>query len=152
MGKSPDHLTPAEVYKRLTRLRPANSFRLTELARLWAWKGGTHAEADLLSEALTRVLEGRRKWPADVPLITFLSEVMRSIADEWGKRRLRQPSIQFEGEPPDVASPQSDQVEDTVDLETALQTPPGRARSVGWPPCGSHAQPQLVGKAEAASQ
>ena len=36
--------------------------------------------ADLIYEALTRCLDGRRRWPAGVPFPIFLANAMRSIA------------------------------------------------------------------------
>jgi DNA-directed RNA polymerase specialized sigma24 family protein len=44
--------------------------------------------ADLLQEALARVLDGSRAIPPDVPTVAFLAGVMRSIkAEHWRRRR-----------------------------------------------------------------
>ncbi|HEY4341057.1 MAG TPA: hypothetical protein VGM97_14030 [Steroidobacteraceae bacterium] len=44
--------------------------------------------ADLLQEALARVLDGSRTIPAGVPTVAFLAGVMRSIkAEHWRRRR-----------------------------------------------------------------
>jgi DNA-directed RNA polymerase specialized sigma24 family protein len=44
--------------------------------------------ADLLQEALARVLDGSRAIPAGVPTVAFLAGVMRSIkAEHWRRRR-----------------------------------------------------------------
>ena len=44
--------------------------------------------ADLLQEALARVLDGSRAIPPDVPAVAFLAGVMRSIkAEHWRRRR-----------------------------------------------------------------
>jgi RNA polymerase sigma-70 factor (ECF subfamily) len=44
--------------------------------------------SDLLQEAFTRVLDGSRRQPADVPVVAFLAEVMRSIKDQvWRHSR-----------------------------------------------------------------
>jgi DNA-directed RNA polymerase specialized sigma24 family protein len=44
--------------------------------------------ADLLQEALARVLDGSRAIPAAVPTVAFLAGVMRSIkAEHWRRRR-----------------------------------------------------------------
>ena len=51
----------------------------------WATGLRQHDADDLLNEALDRVLSGRRTWPIDVPLLAFLSQVMRSIASQWRK-------------------------------------------------------------------
>lgn len=79
----------AAVSRALAALTDADLLRLHALARLRArglpdgigW-------SDLLHEALARALDGSRHWPPDVPLLTFLSGVMRSLADEaWQQRR-----------------------------------------------------------------
>ena len=44
--------------------------------------------ADLLQEAVARVLDGSRAIPPDVPAVAFLAGVMRSIkAEHWRRRR-----------------------------------------------------------------
>lgn len=86
-----DHLTLEEIGRRLRRLGPADVVRLTGLARLWSRKLGPGLEDDLLNEALARTLSGDRRWPVDVPLAAFLSQVMRSIAGEWRRDQLREP-------------------------------------------------------------
>jgi len=40
----------------------------------------------VLNEAIARSLDGSRRWPPDVPLLAFLSGVMRSICDEHWRR------------------------------------------------------------------
>ena len=46
--------------------------------------------SDLLQEAFTRVLEGSRLQPAGVPVVAFLSGVMRSIKEQyWRQHRNR---------------------------------------------------------------
>ena len=47
---------------------------------------------DLLNEAVCRTIEFRRIWPADVPLVTFLRNVMGSIATAERKTRSRESS------------------------------------------------------------
>lgn len=47
----------------------------------------------MLNEALARVLEGRRKWPADVPMEAFFAQVMRSIAHEHRAKNHRESAI-----------------------------------------------------------
>ena len=44
---------------------------------------------ELVQEAVTRVLERRRRWPRDVPLATFLVSVARSVASGEKKYRER---------------------------------------------------------------
>lgn len=52
----------------------------------------------MLNETLDRVLSGRRLWPIDVPLPTFLSQVMRSIASQWRLENWREPLREDERE------------------------------------------------------
>ena len=78
-----------DVGRALRALSDADLVRLKALARLWS-RGlpGGLGWADVLNEAIVRSLDGSRRWPPEVPLLAFLSGVMRSICDEhW--RRLR---------------------------------------------------------------
>ena len=70
-------------------LSDTDLIRLKALARLWS-RGlpGGIGWADVLNEAIVRVLDGSRPWPRHVPLLAFLSGVMRSICDGfWRKAR-----------------------------------------------------------------
>ena len=82
-----DVATQKECAAALRQLSDEDYERLEKIARLRVT--GLHAVAwrDLLHEAIERLLDGRRQWPRNVPLIVFLRETMRSIAsDHW--RRL----------------------------------------------------------------
>jgi DNA-directed RNA polymerase specialized sigma24 family protein len=46
--------------------------------------------ADVLHEAITRALDGSRKWPRDMPILAFLSGIMRSICDDQWRRARRE--------------------------------------------------------------
>jgi DNA-directed RNA polymerase specialized sigma24 family protein len=72
------YLDLGEVGERLSKLTRRDIKSLTAWARgLGRWKyGGSH---DLLQEAFLRLLDGRRRWPKDVNLVTFLRNEMRSI-------------------------------------------------------------------------
>src|SRR5581483_6562681 len=48
---------------------------------------------DLLNEALTRALEGTRRWPEGVAFTTFLSNVMKSLAQEYRRQRTERPVV-----------------------------------------------------------
>jgi hypothetical protein len=85
------HHSIAEARARLTRLAQAEIIRLGGLARLYAVGLGRDALDELLGEAITRTLEGRRAWPRDLPAVPFLAGVMRSIADEWRSKGSRDP-------------------------------------------------------------
>lgn len=74
----------------LRTLSDADLVRLKALARLWSrdLPGGL-GWGDVLNEAIVRSLDGSRHWPTDVPLLAFLSGVMRSIRDEHWRRARR---------------------------------------------------------------
>jgi DNA-directed RNA polymerase specialized sigma24 family protein len=91
MTVSGETLSLAEVGRLLSRLKKTDMLRLAALARNWASGLPRRDAADLLNEALTRVLSGQRPWPADVPLSAFLSQVMRSIASQWRHDDIREP-------------------------------------------------------------
>jgi len=64
--------------------------RLKALARVWT-RGlpGGLGWADVLNEAIARALDGSRRWSPGVPLLAFLSGVMRSICDDHWRRARR---------------------------------------------------------------
>jgi hypothetical protein len=53
-----------------------------KIARLYA-RRTPYDHEDLIHEAFTRVLSGRRTWPRHVDATMFLGGVIRSIAWEW---------------------------------------------------------------------
>ena len=80
-----------DVAAALGALSNAELMRLNALARLWT-RGmpETFSWADVLQEAIARALDGSRKWPPGVPILAFLSGVMRSICDDhWRHERAR---------------------------------------------------------------
>jgi len=92
-----DMATREECAEALRALSDEDYERLEKIARLRVT--GLHAVAwrDLLHDAFERLLDGRRRWPRDVPLVVFLRETMRSIAsDHW--RRLDGPVVVAESE------------------------------------------------------
>jgi DNA-directed RNA polymerase specialized sigma24 family protein len=91
MDDEATHLTPGEVRRIISRLRGPDLVRLAALGHVWATGLRHHDTDDLLNEALDRVLSGRRPWPSDVSLPTFLSQVMRSIASQWRQEDYREP-------------------------------------------------------------
>jgi DNA-directed RNA polymerase specialized sigma24 family protein len=44
----------------------------------------------VLHEAIARALDGSRKWPPHVPILAFLSGIMRSICDDHWRRARRE--------------------------------------------------------------
>ena len=100
--------TAADAARALHALSDADLVRLKALARLWS--RGLPAGlgwADVLNEAIVRVLDGSRPWPPSVPLLAFLSGVMRSICDDhW--RRLRREALTRRGDVADLAATAED--------------------------------------------
>jgi RNA polymerase sigma-70 factor (ECF subfamily) len=83
-----DHTT-VDVARAIHALSDTDLIRLKAVARLWS-RGLPNGLgwADVLNEAIVRVLDGSRPWPRKVPLLAFLSGVMRSICDDqWRKAR-----------------------------------------------------------------
>ena len=112
--------TREECAKALGQLSDEDYERLEKIARLRVI--GLHAVAwrDLLHDAVERLLDGRRRWPRNVPLVVFLRETMRSIAsDHW--RRLDAPVVVAESEigtdDETDARPIANAVDETADPE-----------------------------------
>ena len=79
--------TRKEVAEALHSLSDEDHERLEKVARLRVIGLNAVEWRDLLHDAIERLLDGRRRWPRNVPLVVFLRETMRSIAsDHW--RRL----------------------------------------------------------------
>jgi DNA-directed RNA polymerase specialized sigma24 family protein len=85
-----DHTT-VDVARAIRVLSDGDLVRLKALARLWS-RGlpGGLGWVDVLNEAIVRVLDGSRPWPPGVPLLAFLSGVMRSICDDHWRRARRE--------------------------------------------------------------
>ncbi len=88
-GTGRDCASPEALAQALGKLTDADLARLYQLARNRAKYLYNVDSKDLLHMAIVRALEGTRPWPADVPLIAFLAEVMRSIADDYKDRQIR---------------------------------------------------------------
>src|SRR3974390_1684283 len=86
-----------DVAAALGAMSNAELLRLNALARLWT-RGmpGTLSWADVLQEAIARALDGSRKWPPGVPILAFLSGVMRSICDDQWRRERRELCVRDE--------------------------------------------------------
>src|SRR5215470_14156315 len=86
--------TTVDIARAIQSLSDADLVRLKALARLWTrglppcvgW-------ADVVHEAITRALDGSRKWPPDVPILAFLSGIMRSICDDQLRRARREVEV-----------------------------------------------------------
>ncbi len=79
-----------DIGSALAALSEDDLLRLRAIARLRARSlPGGISWSDLLHEAVVRALAGTRPWPPGVPLLAFLTGVMRSLVDEqWRRRRL----------------------------------------------------------------
>lgn len=83
-----DNLSPEEVRERISQLREPDILKLLELAHAQLYKSGALAPMEeLLSESVSRILSGRRNWRRDMDTVPFLFGVMKSISDEFLKRR-----------------------------------------------------------------
>lgn len=91
--------TAEDVEHAIRSLSDADLARLKALARLWSRRlPAGHSWADVLNEAIARALDGSRRWPTGVPLMTFLSGVMRSICDDQLRRARREHAVLLRGE------------------------------------------------------
>jgi RNA polymerase sigma-70 factor (ECF subfamily) len=83
-----DNLSPEEVRERISQLREPDILKLLELAHARLYKSGALAPMEeLLSESVSRILSGRRNWRRDMDTVPFIFGVMKSISDEFLKRR-----------------------------------------------------------------
>jgi DNA-directed RNA polymerase specialized sigma24 family protein len=86
---APADPTAADVARAIHALTDADLVRLRALARLWT-RGlpGHLGWSDVLHEAIARALDGTRRWPSGVPILAFLSGIMRSICiDQWRREQ-----------------------------------------------------------------
>jgi DNA-directed RNA polymerase specialized sigma24 family protein len=86
--------TTVDVAHAIHALTAADLVRLKALARLWT-RGLPEVLgwSNVLHEAIARALDGSRKWPPGVPILTFLSSVMRSICDDHWRRARRESRV-----------------------------------------------------------
>ena len=77
------------VARALATLTPSDLVRLKRLAQLRARLLPGAEWDELLNEALLRALDGSRRWPEGVPLLTFIAGNMRSLVDGRVDQRRR---------------------------------------------------------------
>lgn len=82
--------TSAEIIHSFSNLSNADLSRLKSIAQLRARGLVTFDWEDLIQEAVSRALEGFRKWPKNIPFIAFLAQTIRSIANEEWRRLINQ--------------------------------------------------------------
>ncbi|PWT90122.1 MAG: hypothetical protein C5B56_05975 [Proteobacteria bacterium] len=75
-------LSMTEVAEAVSSLTDGEKTALAKIAKVYA-RRTPYDHRDLLQEAICRVLEGRRSWPAGSSATLFIGGVMRSIAWEW---------------------------------------------------------------------
>jgi hypothetical protein len=129
--RPPADKTPAtkeEIEEAFAALTDAQVIRLTKVSAyrhgaLGARRAGRH-EGDLLSDAITAMLEGRRKWiKANVALVPFILGVMKSLASHI---RTGKAVDAFDELTPNPAN-DDDNAEDFVEqIPTAAPTDPER--------------------------
>ncbi len=84
-----EYYSAEEIEQQLHNLSNIDLLRLRKVANKYT--GNHELEADdLIQEAICRILTGeRKKWPTDLPVVSFIAGVMKSIAyDERRKRAL----------------------------------------------------------------
>ena len=86
-------LSQGEIEQAIRRFSTADWNRLAKVAQ-YLCRGRPLDPRDLLQEALTRALDGSRTCPANVQVIRFLAEAMRSIASDTAEAIRRQPEFQ----------------------------------------------------------
>ena len=82
--------TTVDVARAIHALSSADLVRLKALARLWTRGQDALAWSDVLHEAIARALGGARRWPPGVPIVAFLSGIMRSICEDHWRRARRE--------------------------------------------------------------
>ena len=93
-------LSRSEILEAIKALGDGEKTSLAKIARLYAART-PYDGADLLQEAICRVLSGERNWPRGVPAILLLGGVIRSIAWQWRQKDLRHGSTQPDDVPTD---------------------------------------------------
>jgi DNA-directed RNA polymerase specialized sigma24 family protein len=88
-GDDPKYYTVDEAEQLLRDLSDATQRRLAMLARVQAYGVSGGDWRDLLQEAYTRVLEGRRRWPRHLDVATFFWQTLRSLVSGVAKGRER---------------------------------------------------------------
>lgn len=100
-GKAERIAAPDEVRAAVSSLSEPQLFKLGQLAAMFAYRLGRRAgspdEDDLLQDAITRILDGRRKWkPGKVDLLGLIAGTLRSITSEILEQRKQQPKTTLE--------------------------------------------------------
>ncbi len=110
-----------DIAQAIRSLSDADLVRLKALAQLWSrdLPGGV-GWSDVLNEAIARALDRSRPWPSGVPLLAFLSGVMRSICDDHWRRARRDHALLVRADDLADLSAQGDAAESPPDPERVL--------------------------------
>lgn len=84
-------LSVAEISEAISLLSDADLLRLSKISKRFSF--GRIDPDDLLQEAFTSVLEGRRKCPRVIDIIRFLAGAMRSLASSQFKSLSNSPEL-----------------------------------------------------------
>ncbi len=117
----PGARTAADIASAIHALTDADLVRLKSLARLWSLglPGGI-GWTDVLHEAVARVLDGSRPWPPDVPILAFLSGVMRSICDDHWRRVRYEQRLLVSRDDPNHRGGSGDPIDEVPDPERVV--------------------------------
>ena len=78
-----------EISNELHTAYSTDLIRLRMIAKRWAKVAKTITHEDLLHEAMLKAIEGSRRCPKDLDVVTFLAGIMRSLASNYVKRSNR---------------------------------------------------------------
>lgn len=87
-----------DIERAIEELSDVQLARLERYARYQVYRYPSLDPKELLSEAVVRVLSGKRAWPLDVSFQTFLCNVMRSVASDFreeAKARMESTSVEL---------------------------------------------------------
>lgn len=124
-----DHASLEDVERAIVELTDVEAIRLENVARFRALglRGlglGVNAE-DLLQEAITRTIEGRRRWKREISFVKHLIETMRSISsherERFRKAKVKSPVRELEGDESGLSSPLSWRAPDSEVIAAACQ-------------------------------
>jgi hypothetical protein len=82
-------LSRDEIYNAIKSLSLADKTKIMRIAAIYERVTIPYADyEDLFAEARWRILDGRRRWPRDLPAVAFFRGVIRSIASEWKSKHV----------------------------------------------------------------
>jgi DNA-directed RNA polymerase specialized sigma24 family protein len=121
---APTFLSQAELSAAIAEFSELDWIRIKKAALHFCGRRGIDWE-DLQNEALARALEGQRKCPKNVPVVTFLRNVIRSVASQLdGHASLSDELVEAQQETAAGAVPltePADPVASTMDATSLLE-------------------------------